>query len=66
LVAAFSNGSSWEYPTQGWFPAYGDGLGCNYYGYFQDGPHNTAWSARYMKITVQAPGKAENVQRPGL
>ncbi|CAM3574328.1 hypothetical protein KIPE111705_14765 [Kibdelosporangium persicum] len=33
---------------------------------FQDGPHNTAWSARYMEITDQAPGKAGNVQRPGL
>ncbi|GAB3451311.1 hypothetical protein GCM10027436_49080 [Actinophytocola sediminis] len=67
LVATFSDGSSPpQYGTQGWFSAPGDGAGCTYYDYSQDGPHNTAWYAQYMKITVQAPGKAETVERPGF
>jgi hypothetical protein len=60
VVAAFSDGGSWQYSTQGWV----DGAGCAYHDYHQDGPHNTAWHAGYLRISVQAPGEAENVALP--
>jgi hypothetical protein len=67
VVVAFSNGSSWEYVSSGWKSAPGDGAGCRWFDPFLwDGPHASGWTARYLKITAEAPGKATVVERPGL
>ncbi|NUT96157.1 MAG: hypothetical protein HOY78_29430 [Saccharothrix sp.] len=69
VVAAFSNGSEWRYVSSGWKYAPGDGAGCRIVQpdpYLWDGPHLAGWTARYMKITAEAPGKATAVARPGF
>jgi hypothetical protein len=69
VVAAFSNGSQWRYVSSGWHSAAGDGGGCRIVQpdpYLWDGPHLSGWTARYMKVTAEAPGKATAVGRPGF
>lgn len=67
VVAAFSNGNSWRYVSTGWRSAPGDGAGCSsYVDVYLEGPQQSGWTARYVKITAQAPGKAEAIERPAF
>lgn len=69
VVAAFSNGSQTRYVSSGWQSAPGDGAGCRIVQpdpYLWDGPHLPGWTARYMKITAEAPGRATAIARPGF
>lgn len=59
FMAAFTNGSSWQYRDGPWLNAPGDGAGCEDYWYSQPGP--AGYWAGYMRITVQAPGKHTEV-----
>jgi hypothetical protein len=67
VMAAFTNGSSWSYGNSPWYYAPGDGTGCTArpYSLHIRGPVGV-WSAEYVRITVEAPGKTTAVYRPGF
>jgi hypothetical protein len=66
VMVAFSDGVAWSYANSPWYPAQGDGAGCFSFLYYQAGPEGVVWEAKYVKITVEAPGKAVAVYRPGF
>jgi hypothetical protein len=58
VVAAFFNGRDFAYTGSRWYSAPGDGTGCQTYDdLFLAGPRGNVWSAAYVRIDVQAPGK---------
>jgi hypothetical protein len=60
MMAAFTDGSgNWAYNSSPWHPAPGDGAGCFSYNMrWLYGPVSVAWYPVYVRITVEAPGKA--------
>jgi hypothetical protein len=66
VMAAFTNGISWIYRNSGWMSAPGDGGGCARLAPINLWTTAVGFSPSYIRITVEAPGKATAVFRAGF